>query len=304
MKNTRSTMKLLLLSLAFAAVHITASPMQWIVQPKELSAEQRELAILTLQEQISAHLVEQRKIEAGWLFAKPKESVEAFFAGNSAAQVLRALYNLNEYDHASAHLQNFLNRKNDDVAKQNAHSFATTLAMEGCAPALYQLTNYLASCVTADRSLMSQEYMDNVVILALMGLVATEQASIWFESNFAADQELMARVAKSKAALQAKYTQFMHTVLGQAKADDSYLSAQWDVALQTITNQTHIWAVSNPVWLALVTFDRNQNIAFETLTQAQVDAFHAVEDNNFNARLEQAVQAVREVKAGMDVVTE
>lgn len=304
MKNTRSTMKLLLLSLTFAAIHFSASPMQWIVQPSEQTIELRQQAILTLQEQISASLIDQRKIEAGWFLAKPKESVDAFFTANSTAQVLRALLNLGEYGHASNHLQNFLNRRNDDAAKRHAYNLATTLAMEGCAPALYQLTNYMASCVVANRSLMSQENMDEVVVLAFMGLVATEQASIWFESNFSEDKDLMARVSKAKAGLQAKYAQFLQVAFGQAKADDAYLAAQWAGALQIITNKTERWAASSPVWLALVTFDRYQNLGFDVLTQAQADAFNAVKDNDSHARLEQAVQAVREVKAGMDVVIE
>lgn len=298
MKNTRSTMKLLLLSLTFAAIHFSASPMQWIVQPSEQTIELRQQAILTLQEQISASLIDQRKIEAGWFLAKPKESVDAFFTANSTAQVLRALLNLGEYGHASNHLQNFLNRRNDDAAKRHAYNLATTLAMEGCAPALYQLTNYLARCVAVDRSLMSQEYMDNALHVALMGLVATEHASLWFESNFAENQELMARVAKSKAALQAQYNEFIEIVLGQAKADKEYLAAACASVEKIITNA---WAASDPVWLTLVTFDRYQNIGFDQLTQAQADIFNVVEAHD---RAEQLVQAVEHVKANMGLVAE
>ncbi len=296
MKNTRSTMKLLLLSLTFAAVHFTASPMLWMVQPERLTAEVQAQAIQTLQEQISASLNEQRNVKAGW-FGKPKESVEAFFTQNPAPQVLRALFNMSEYGHATHALQNFLSKTNNDPARRNAYNLGSTLVMEACAPAIYSLTNYLANCIVTNRSLMSQEIMDEAVILALMGLVATEQASTWFESNFSENNNLITRVRKAKTDLQAKYDQYIKIALGQTKPDDQYLSNQWNTALQIIIDNGQSWAVNSPLWLALVTFDGYQNLGFEVLTQAQIELFNGVQEEDNWARLEQAIQTVQQKMA-------
>lgn len=174
MKST-SSIKMLILSLTFAAVHFVASPMQWIVQPERRSSEDKQQAVSVLKTSINAYLAEVRSAKAGWFSSKPVESVDAFFAKNPGADVLSALLDADEYEHAINSLNQFLVRDNNDHTKRNAYKTALDFALNGSFSMIVALTQYHMKCINANKDLMDQTFMDNTVALMLMGYVAMQQ---------------------------------------------------------------------------------------------------------------------------------